>query len=136
MGKVYEMRADAVNALFCYGRAMPQLKSGCEKHKFVVHFISKYKDFQAKYCLRNDEIRANYVAERIFLGRQGKLKVEDKRTAIRTAETVRECLAFVDRFDHIYAQYLGLLYSFFVNSTCCCRTHRKCRRDQEAHTNV
>ena len=106
MGRVYELRKDLVNSLYCYGRAMNLIPSKLMKQKYIVNYINKYKDFQAK---------ANYVSERISLSRKNEFVAEDKATAARSAENVKHALKVVGKYDTIYAQYLAILHAFYVD---------------------
>eukprot|EP00826_Nyctotherus_ovalis_P035213 TRINITY_DN3003_c0_g5_i3.p1 TRINITY_DN3003_c0_g5~~TRINITY_DN3003_c0_g5_i3.p1 ORF type:complete len:630 (-),score=199.41 TRINITY_DN3003_c0_g5_i3:139-2028(-) len=106
MGRVYELRKDLVNSLYCYGRAMSLILAGSAKQKYVVNYINKYKEFQA---------RANYVSERISLSRKGKFKPEDRAAATRSSEAVKHALKIVEKYDRVYAQYLAILHAFFVD---------------------
>lgn len=106
MGKVYELRLDLVNALYCYGRAMSEIPQTSAKYRYIQQFINQYKEFQNK---------ANLVAERIFLSRQNKLKQEDPKSASKTLENIKNALSFVEKTDKLYSQYLSILYSYFVD---------------------
>ncbi len=120
MGRVYEQRKDIVNSLFCYGKALQGIKKNSGKYKSIVKYMDEFKEFQAK---------SNIIAERIALAKAGQLKVEDPKKTEILKKNVTEAFKVIDRYDKVYAHYLKILYSYFVNSIPCDLSPRNRERD-------
>jgi len=105
MGRAYELRKDLPNSLFCYGRVKEFITN--KPPKQILNYINTYKEFQTN---------ANIVSDQIKESRKGKTKIEDIAFQKRLQEKTKAALQMVKKQDTMYAQYLKLLYTFYVNN--------------------